>query len=341
MDKDIDNRFERVENALAKLINSIAIYNPSPTSATDLVNADSELSHGLEQCKCPFDATQYYADYLQVSVHQTNHAKLVSLRNTSNTLDLQIRETLTLLTDTRRALVNTPSTTFPEHTNPVSYSELLSYARRISKFTLPATYREPEAPIAEASGVAAGQGTSTPKESKSETQTNGTTTPVAISNGVDKDTQMSGMSTAMEVDSGTPMNGAAQTSQETTTSTSLPLGFTQFLNPSAEIPFIPWPSEEAIRKGALASIQILLDQGKDPATFDPEKSAELEAERKKIAEEEDRVKEDRRVEMEEARRREMDRRASVAGASAGQSRGEQERPAVFQLEEFDEDDESE
>jgi hypothetical protein len=271
-----------------------------------------------------------------------NYARLVSLRNTSNALDLKIRETLTLLTDTRRALVNTPSTTFPEHTNLVSYSELLSYARRISKFTLPATYREPEAPTTEASDVAAGQGTNTPKDSKSETHTNGTTTPVAAINGVDRDTQMSGISTTTEVDSGTPLNVAVQTSQDTTTSsTSLPQNFAQYLNPSAEIPFIPWPTEEAIRKGALASIQILLDQGNDPATFDPEKSAELEAERKRVAEEEDRVQEEHRAQMEEARRREIDRRASIAGPSGGASRGEQERPAVFQLEEFDEEDDSE
>lgn len=51
MDRDIDTRFERVENALAKLINSISVYNPSPSSAKDLVDADKELSHGLEQCK--------------------------------------------------------------------------------------------------------------------------------------------------------------------------------------------------------------------------------------------------------------------------------------------------
>jgi len=49
MDKIIDIRFERVENALAKLINSISQYNPSPALATDLVTADAELSQGLEQ----------------------------------------------------------------------------------------------------------------------------------------------------------------------------------------------------------------------------------------------------------------------------------------------------
>lgn len=51
MDKVIDNNFERVESALAKLINSMSTYNPSPALATDLVTADAELSHGLEQCQ--------------------------------------------------------------------------------------------------------------------------------------------------------------------------------------------------------------------------------------------------------------------------------------------------
>jgi hypothetical protein len=111
--------------------------------------------------------------------------------------------------------------------------------------------------------------------------------------------------------------------------------WTQFLNPSADAPFIPWPSEETIRRGALASIQILVDQGVDPAAFDPEKSAELEAERKRVVEEEDRVRELERVRLEEERRREMERRMSVSGSLAGERREEQQK--VFQLETFDDD----
>jgi hypothetical protein len=49
MDRVIDSCFERVETALAKLISSISTYNPSPVLASDLVTADAELSHGLEQ----------------------------------------------------------------------------------------------------------------------------------------------------------------------------------------------------------------------------------------------------------------------------------------------------
>jgi len=82
----------------------------------------------------------------------------------------------------------------------------------------------------------------------------------------------------------------------------------------ADTQFVPWPSEETIRRGALASIQILVDQGVDPSTFDPEKSAELEAERKRVEEEQERLREQERARLEEERRREMERRMSVSGA---------------------------
>ena len=37
-----------------------------------------------------------------------------------------------------------------------------------------------------------------------------------------------------------------------------------WLDPITQIPFVPWPSEEVIRRGALAQIQVMLDQGVDP-----------------------------------------------------------------------------
>jgi Vitamin-D-receptor interacting Mediator subunit 4 len=190
----------------------------------------------------------------------------------------------------------------------------LSYARRISKFTLPPNYREPETQTEQAEA-----GTSSPKESKSETQTNGTTTPVAAINGVDSQTYLA---TAIDIDGATPaaVQTQTQTSEATSTAKTNVAMWDQYLNP-ADAPFIPWPSEETIRRGALASIQILVDQGVDPSTFDPERSAELEAERK-------------RVEEEEERRREMERRISVSG-SVPEKREEQ--PKVFQLQTFDDD----
>ncbi|TVY54357.1 Mediator of RNA polymerase II transcription subunit 4 [Lachnellula cervina] len=311
MEEIIDRRFERVERALATLITSISTYNPAPALANDLTQSSLKGSNNA------------------ISTHQSNHAKILSLQATSQDLDTQIRETLTLLTSTRSALLSTPSTSFPPHTstNPVSYSELLSYARRISKFTLPTSYRE-----SESEGGAEETGANTPRESKSGTQTNGTATPV---NGVERDVQMS-------VDSGTPIaigggggSGAQQVSQTTNASnnTALPAEYSRWLNPPPDV-FVPWPNEETIRRGALASIQILVDTGVDPATFDPAKSAELEAERKRIQEEEDRARE----EGEERRRREMERRMS--GAGGGEVRMQtQEKAKAFQLETFDDDDE--
>jgi hypothetical protein len=52
MDAILDSHFQRVENALSTLIDSITKYNPSISAASDLLAADEELSHGLEQRKC-------------------------------------------------------------------------------------------------------------------------------------------------------------------------------------------------------------------------------------------------------------------------------------------------
>lgn len=102
--------------------------------------------------------------------------------------------------------------------------------------------------------------------------------------------------------------------------------------------FFPWPTETDIKRGALATIQVLLDRGEDPAKFDPERGAELEAERQRIADEEERVLTEKQARVEEERRREMERRMSVSTAAGGEKR--EERPTVFQLETFDDEDDS-
>jgi hypothetical protein len=49
MDKFIDARFERLEKALASLIDSVTKYHPSVSLAEDLKAADNELTKGLER----------------------------------------------------------------------------------------------------------------------------------------------------------------------------------------------------------------------------------------------------------------------------------------------------
>lgn len=47
MDTYIDGRFERLEKALANLIDSVSKYHPSTTQGDELNAADKELSKGL------------------------------------------------------------------------------------------------------------------------------------------------------------------------------------------------------------------------------------------------------------------------------------------------------
>lgn len=90
--------------------------------------------------------------------------------------------------------------------------------------------------------------------------------------------------------------------QQTATSanTTLPEQMSQYLNPLSGQVFFPWPLEDKIRSGALASIQILAEQGIDPKGFDPVE----EEERKRKEEEERKEREEReRVEREEKERK--------------------------------------
>lgn len=58
MDKNIDNRFEQLEKALAGLVDSVNKYHPSAIQAQELEAADNELCKCLEEgkpCLCSLD----------------------------------------------------------------------------------------------------------------------------------------------------------------------------------------------------------------------------------------------------------------------------------------------
>lgn len=59
MDAYIDSRFERLEKALATLIDSVTKYHPSPIQAEELKNADNELCKGLEQGKTRLSTSKH------------------------------------------------------------------------------------------------------------------------------------------------------------------------------------------------------------------------------------------------------------------------------------------
>ncbi|KAL9477491.1 hypothetical protein ACSS6W_007332 [Trichoderma asperelloides] len=276
MDTYIDNRFERLEKALANLIDSVTKYHPSTVQAEELKTADDELCKGLEE----------------VQTHQNNHLKIQQLRQLSTSLDTQIRETLTSLATTRKDIVTTQVTVYPSEPNyPIIYEELLSYARRISKTSMP--------PSAILNALASTQESQTPLP---DSQTQAGMTPSA--------------QTPNPTQSPAPVNGVLpsglpdlSSTQQTQTSqlTSLPENMSQFLNPLSGQLFFPWPLEDKIRSGALASNQILLEQGIDPKGYDPV----AEEERKVKEEEERKEKEEKekqeRAERERQRREELER----------------------------------
>ena len=217
----------------------------------------------------------------------------------------------------------TPATSFPSSTYPVHYDELLSFARRIAKFTLPPTYREtpptPSLPSSMPPSAAPTNGTTTPT---------GGNTPAAAISGL----------TALA-------NGMLSVVEETAVKTALPPHLAEWLNPLAQsAEFAPWPSEETIRRGALAQIQVLVDEGKDPATWDPAKAAQEEEERKRQEEEwEKKQEEERKAQMANMEQQARERAEATANlqaeggqASAALQRGE--KKAYTGLDDLDDDD---
>ncbi|KAL7803505.1 hypothetical protein V8C44DRAFT_343958 [Trichoderma aethiopicum] len=262
MDTYIDARFERLEKALATLIDSVTKYHPSPIQAEELKNADNELCKGLEQ----------------VEIHQRNHLKIQQLRQMSASLDAQIRETLTSLATTRKDLVTTQVTSYPSEPNyPILYEELLGFARRISKTSMP--------PAAILNAMSAANQTTVP----------------------DSQAMTPSAQTPSRMQSPAPTNGVAERQQQTQTQasahTSLPDNMNQFLNPLSGQLFFPWPLEDKIRSGALASNQILLEQGINPRGYDPV----AEEERKRKEEEERKEREEKEKQERAEREREAER----------------------------------
>ncbi|KAH7016891.1 vitamin-D-receptor interacting mediator subunit 4-domain-containing protein [Ilyonectria destructans] len=302
MDTHIDGRFERLEKALTSLIDSVTKYHPSTAYGRELEIADDELCRGLEE----------------VQTHQNNYLRIQNLRESSTVLDAQIRETLSSLATTRKDIVTTQTTTFPAGPSyAIGYEELLSYARRISKTTMP--------PAGTINGLPPSPDIQTPLP---DSQAPSVMTPSA---------PPSSQVQSPAVMNGTPQMTSEPPTQQTTMSanTVLPEIMSQYLNPLSGQLFFPWPLEDKIRAGSLASNQVLSEQGIDPKGYDPveeeerkrreeeERKEKEENERLELEERERKMREEReRVRQERERQREKDqeswRRSSIAGGASAQ-----------------------
>ncbi|KAF2807657.1 uncharacterized protein BDZ99DRAFT_464576 [Mytilinidion resinicola] len=225
----------------------------------------------------------------QLAVHQANYARILSLRQTVTSLEGQLKGSLTALADLRKELLATPATTFPASSRHVPFDEVLQFAKNLAKYTAPSAIRPPPA-----------------KEVAPPEQTD--QADVNMSNGV-----------------GTPANrGAnddpAKEKGDGKAQSTLTQAQKDWLEEASRAPFMPWPTDNIIRGGALGHIQGMINRGQDPATvLGP---AEQEAEDKRRAEEVEREKQEQQEREAEARRRES---AYVSGA-----RPTQPPQAVFQ-----------
>ncbi|KAI0197579.1 vitamin-D-receptor interacting mediator subunit 4-domain-containing protein [Astrocystis sublimbata] len=333
MNKQLDTCFDRVEKALGTLIDSIAKYNPSTSQVQELGHADAELTKGLKD----------------LQTHQTNHQRIQALRASTAAYDAQIRDTLRLLAATRKELVDASATAFPDDGGSVShheirYDELLSYARRISKTTIPpvgalnAISALEKAEAAGQGGAGAGIGLGIGGgEAVSAPETAVTTPAGGTPNGNGATTN--GAATPQP-------NGIADTPGAITTTTTtvvagtgaasdLPSPLAMFLNPHSAYTFVPWPSEQQVRHGAIASLAYMAEQGIEAEGYDPEvekarkeaeeeeRKGQEEKERLEREERDRRIREDQaraRAEREKAREKEQAeawRRTSVSAGAAG------------------------
>ncbi|PHH49373.1 Mediator of RNA polymerase II transcription subunit 4 [Ceratocystis fimbriata CBS 114723] len=312
MDKQVSAHFDRLEKALSSLIDSVAKYHPTLAHAKELDVADRELTRGL----------------MEVQTHQANFIHIQKLRSASQALDSQIRDTIASLASTRRDVASIQPVKFSDAPSyPFSYEELLSYARRISKTTLPPTRTHTS--NAEAQAQSANADTPGPDSQP-----------------------MSAIQTPVMSVLPTPTQSQSITtdgpSQSTTTSfTGLPEVLTMHLNPMSGSVFVPWPLEDIIRMGSLASTQNLINEGIDPAGYDPvaeearkkkeaEERLEQEEKERKEREERDRAIREQREKMREQEMRENWRRES--GVPAGQSSPVEKKQFHFTNLDMDDDD---
>lgn len=245
-----------LEDRLNALLDSINSYNPSPSAATAFQQADDRLSRSLET----------------LSRHQRNHAELVSLRDTAAALDERIKQIMRSLAESRKMLKGlAPPSSGPrafsnrdaklgvgydgvavaegmDGDRKVDAKELLAYAQRLARYTVPPAHRRDLPPPSSGPpGVEPG-GPPTPAE------TGDQQAPTNAGN--------EGRSPGREEEANANERTMAK----------LPLDKQMWLSPDTENggapPFMPFPSEEHIKRGALANIQLALSQGRDPAVED-------------------------------------------------------------------------
>ncbi|KAL8864686.1 MAG: hypothetical protein Q9174_007259 [Haloplaca sp. 1 TL-2023] len=245
-------------------------------------------------------------DLQEVIQHQANHARILRLRSAIEAQNQQITSTLTLLANTRQDLLSTPATVFPEESRNVSYTQLLEYAQKISPYTVPPASRRPGPPTA---NIAIQTNEATPL-------TNG----VGDAVGEAREANAAGNSVAPPTEEGKGVGVSSLDQVEK-----------QWLNPLDHSPFVPWPTEEVIKRGALGQIQVMVEQGKDPQSINSAQNGDAGNENPHGSED---------VKMDEAvanAAMDLGHSRNAGGERRVEGRAREEKPKVFRGLDLDDD----
>lgn len=211
-----------------------------------------------------------------VARHQANHARLLALRTEADTLEAQLKSSVSALAGLRKELSSTPATVFPAESRPVPFDELLLYAKSISRYTVPPTFREQRGEDVDGT---------TETGAQAETQTEGeanTQADAPSTNGLNTPT--------LPTTEAATSSAADPTADPATDPPAIPAPsdedslWLQKLK-SSNFAWFPWPDADKIRRGNLWKLYHYREQGRDLAAFDVE--AYEEEERKKFSDEYD------------------------------------------------------
>jgi hypothetical protein len=171
----------------------------------------------------------------------------VALRAEAEALEAQLKTSMSTLASLRQELFETPTTTFSDDSRPVPFNELLQYAKTISSYTVPPTYRE---------HIPKGNG----EEDKDKDKDDATSVGLP-SAGLNTPAIANAPSHLDE-----PMKDAPEGEDPDADKKEVTAEQAQWLTKMKENgwSWVPWPDDNKIRSGNLMQIQRLLDQDKDP-----------------------------------------------------------------------------
>lgn len=202
---------------------------------------------------------------MTVARHQANHARIQTLRAEADALEEQLKSSVAALAGLRKELSETPATIFPKDSRPVPFDELLQYAKNISKYTVPPTFRE-RVPDAESDA----KDKEAIEGSNSAPATNGLNTPTTAVAAIEAKDGTDAPKDGEETDAAAPEITAEEEEWLKKLKDS---GFAWF----------PWPDDAKIRRGNLWKIYHYRENGRNLDDFDIE--AYEDEEKKKFSDE--------------------------------------------------------